>query len=476
MTHDAVVIIPGIMGSELVEAETGRVLWGMKTALAYAARWHHKDGMAALAVTEAERAGRLGRVKARRLLKFASWSPILGGLEPYTRLVQGLAPAVADPAAILEFPYDWRLPVEYNARRLADAVDSHLKAWTAHPACQQARRGDAEGRPAEVVLIAHSMGGLLVREMAQIPGAADRVRASLTIGTPFHGAVKAAAILNSGRGAPVPLPHRQLRDLARTLPGLHDLLPTYRCLETDDDMTVLTPSDVVAFGGDRELAERSFSRSSALRGARLPEHVMIVGIAQDTMQSMRLVDGAVTPQSYVFRRHEDGEVWRDEIGRPLKDDCAGDGTVYRYAGHAYGVAEGGAYAQQHGALATCGSVIDRSRALLNGLRRPEELGQRLGHGETGLQVPDLVGVDEDFEIVVTGEDDPRRLTCQVQDTGAADRVVTTPALPPRRDASGALRARCRLRAPGLYRVKVSGGAEPVTSLVMASSEDPDIGG
>lgn len=474
MTHDAVVIIPGIMGSELVEADTGRVLWGMRQALAYAARWHHKSGMAALAVTEDERAGKVGRVTALRLLKFASWSPLLGGVEPYTNLVRGLTPAVADPAAICEFPYDWRLPVAYNARRLAEAVDRHLTAWTAHPAYEAARRHDPDGRPAEVVLIAHSMGGLLVRELTRIPGAVERVRATLTLGTPFHGAVKAAAILNSGRGTPVPLPHRQLRDLARTLPGLHDLLPAYRCVETDDDMVPLTPADVADLGGDPELATHSLDRLRVLRGAPLPGHRMAVGIAQHTMQSLRLDSGVVTPQAYVFQRRDDNEIWRDKIGRPFTEDLGGDGTVYRYAGHAGGVEEV-ALAQQHGALATCGGAIDLARGLLTGLRRLEDLGQRLGHGETGLEVPDLVTAGEEFEITVTGEDNPSRMSCVVQDSGDADRVVASPQLPPRRDASGALRARCRLREPGLYRIKVSGGREPVTRLVLAATEDPDLG-
>ncbi|MFG2333358.1 esterase/lipase family protein [Streptomyces sp. NPDC048604] len=475
-THDAVVVIPGIMGSELVDTESGDVLWGMRTALAYSARWHHKRGMAALAVREDERAGRTGRITARRLLKFASWSPLLGGVEPYTDLVRGITPAVAHPAAICEFAYDWRLPVAYNARLLADAIDRHLQAWTALPEYTAARRHDPDGRPAEVVLVAHSMGGLLVRELTRIPGAMDRVRATLTLGTPFHGAVKAAAILNSGRGAPVPLPHRQLRDLARTLPGLHDLLPAYRCVETDDDMVAPTPADIAALGGDAELAAASLDRTAALRSVRIPDHVKVVGIAQHTMQSMRLKDGVVIPQPYVFRRHPDDSVVRDAIGRPLTDDCGGDGTVYRYAGHVHGVEEGGTYAQQHGALATCGSAVDRARGLLTGLRRLEDLGQRLGDGETGLEAPDLVGVHEEFEITVTGEADPRRLTCRIQDTGDADRVVDAPRLPPRRDSSGELRVRCRLREPGLYRIKVSGGSEPVTRLVMAAAEDPDLGG
>src|SRR5689334_7818801 len=120
-------IIPGIMGSTLTERETGRVLWGMGRALAYVARWHHRGGMSALRVDDDERAGRTGRVVASGLLRFPAWAPILGGFEPYTKLTATLRSVALDPAAVREFPYDWRLAVDHNARLLADAMDEHLR-------------------------------------------------------------------------------------------------------------------------------------------------------------------------------------------------------------------------------------------------------------------------------------------------------------------------------------------------------------
>ena len=46
------------------------------------------------------------------------------------------------------------------------------------------------------------------------------------------------------------------RDLARTLPGLHDLLPTYRCLPTRMNVVALRSADVELIGGDADLADR----------------------------------------------------------------------------------------------------------------------------------------------------------------------------------------------------------------------------
>jgi len=65
----------------------------------------------------------------------------------YARLIRFLS-ATHD---VVEFAYDWRKPMELEARRLADEVEAALS------------RREASGQP--VRLLAHSMGGLLVRTM-----------------------------------------------------------------------------------------------------------------------------------------------------------------------------------------------------------------------------------------------------------------------------------------------------------------------
>jgi hypothetical protein len=445
---DAVIVVPGIMGTELVDTASGRVLWGMPQALGYAARWRHRGGLAALHVTDEERAGRSTRIRPGRLLRVAEWAPVLGGVEPYTDLVRDLRKNVAHPDAVREFGYDWRLSVDHNARLLAGAIEEHLAMWRSHP-------GNPGGAGARVVLVAHSMGGLVCRAL----GAVAEVRATVTLGTPFHGAVKAAMILNSGRGAPVPLHRGLLRALAATLPGLHDLLPTYRCVETDDDVVHLTAADVAALGGDRELAEEAFARRARHEALALPGHRSVTGVAQPTEQTMRLRDGVVEAQRYGFRRHEDGELVRDRIGRPVRVDRAGDGTVYRYASHLPGIPEI-AVAQQHGALARTGCVIDIVRAVVTGVGRLDTV---LGAGDVGLDVPDEWTAGSPLPIRVTGEPDPNRVACTVE--SPEDEPVARPDLYPAPD--GTLTGDVAL-PPGLFRIRVGAGRDPVTQLVLVT--------
>src|SRR5215212_6507238 len=68
--RDAVVVLPGIMGSELVETATGRVLWGISDLRWYGTAWTTGGALAALLVTDEEREGHTGRIRASRLLRF----------------------------------------------------------------------------------------------------------------------------------------------------------------------------------------------------------------------------------------------------------------------------------------------------------------------------------------------------------------------------------------------------------------------
>ncbi|MCF4136608.1 hypothetical protein L1856_06560 [Streptomyces sp. Tue 6430] len=452
------------MGTELYEAATGHMLWGMKKVAEYAARWDLDKGMDALALTEGERAGRLGRVVPGRLLRTPAWMPLTDGFEPYTPLVKSLYKAVVHRDAVAEFGYDWRLPVEHNAKALADAIDRHLTAWRAHPDCVAARRNAPDERPAQIVLVAHSMGGLVAAALGLIPGALDEVRAVVTVGTPFHGAVKATEMLNSGRGM-LGLPAKNLSRLARTLPGVHELLPSYRCLDTGDDVVALTPGDVESIGGDRELARDAFALHQRLDRVVLPEHRIVEGTAQPTTQSLRIRDGVVEARRVGFDRHDDGELLRDEIGRLVEYDHGGDGTVYRFS-TTHGELDTVAVAQQHAALPVTDFVIDVVRGLLTGNRR----GARLGGTDAGLDLPDRVAVNAGFDVVVWTGQDPARVSCVIEDAGAEliTDPVRKPVLMPVPGADGMLTARVELSAPGLYRVKVGAGGDPVTRLVMVA--------
>ncbi|WP_433618141.1 lipase/acyltransferase domain-containing protein [Dactylosporangium sp. CA-139114] len=461
-THDAVVVIPGIMGSVLVDAATRKPLWSAGVAVAIAARHSAAEALAALRVRD----GDPGGVEPAGLLKGPAWAPVIGGIEPYTALTRALGRVVADPAAVLEFAYDWRLSVEHNAGLLERAMHEHLERWWTHPAYQQARRLYADGDEGRLVLVAHSMGGLVVAALAA-RGSMDEVRRVITLGTPFHGSVKTLQILAHGEGTPLPFPRQALRELAATMPGLHDLLPTYRCIRTDDDVVALRPADVAGIGGDADLARRALERGARLPAVHLPEHACIAGIGQPTTVSAELRDGRVIPSPSGYRRHADGELVRDAIGRPLEFTFHGDGTVYRYAAGRADTPEI-PVVQQHGALPYAPGALDLVLGRVTGSPDP---GAVLGEEDVlGVELPDVATVGAPFTVRIIGKNDPARVVVSVRPAGGGPPVVADRR--PRPDAAGdALSADVAVARPGLYRVTVTGGSDSVTGLVLVGAAD-----
>lgn len=450
LTSDAVVVVPGIMGSELYDTVLERYIWGLRPGW-YARAWSPRGtGLEPLAPTEEELVGDTRRVRATGLLKVPAFAPVFAGIEPYTPLVTAIRQVVRHPDAVLEFPYDWRLPVGLTARSLAEAVQRHLAAWR--------RRS---GRPdARVVLVAHSMGGLVCEALGGIPGATDGVRAVLTLGTPFDGAAKAAVILGAGTGAP--LPPRRLRAVAVRMPGLYDLLPGYRCVDDGDDVRRLTPADVAGLGGDPVLAAAAFEQRASRNHTPLPGHRALVGVEQPTLASLTLADGLAAGHPYTFEPDETGELVRDPNGVLRRRPGLGDGTVPRDSALPRHGIEPMPLAQQHATLAHSAEAITFVRDfLLHGTTAEHP---RLGFGDVGVVLPDVVAPGVEWTATLTGiEATHAAVTATDVETGAE-----VPGVPYRRGET--VHAAVTLPVPGLYRVRVTGGTTPVSQLVLA--EDP----
>ncbi|MEV7421328.1 hypothetical protein [Streptomyces sp. NPDC091212] len=474
VTQDAVVIVPGIMGSELYDTVEKKVVWGLANPGWLVNAWTGAHGaLRRLHLTPDEQEGRIGRVAARRLLTAPAWAPVLKGHEPYSDLVATATAAVAHPDAILEFAYDWRLPVATNGRLLAAAARRHIEHWRGHQAHAWARGHRVDEREGRLVFVAHSMGGLVT--LAALTGGHDNdlerdTRGVMTLGTPFLGAVNAAVILNSGQGSPVPLPHRRLRDLAVTLPGVHDLLPQFPCLDEGGDVRVPGTADIVALGGDPYLAERSRTFHEGLRGKRLPGHRAVVGINQSTLQSMTLDSGVVTGAEHSFRFNADGTVLRDRTTRlPHRFPVGGDGTVHKESASLR--REIVPVSLQHGALAQGPGAMD---AVMSFLKEDEHLGPSQAGGGLGLLVPDLVTPGSRWEIRVTGADSPKGITCTVQDADPTRRGIRPVRARLYGDDHDGLTASVTVPASGLYRVTVDADdGEPLTQLLLSAPGDQE---
>jgi hypothetical protein len=160
-------------------------------------------------------------------------------------------------ADVVLFPYDFRYGVREAAVRLADEIGVRMADV---PSGQKARR---------VIVVGHSMGGLVARSWAGLPGQARLCRAILTLGTPHLGAPKALDwVVNGASLGPGPIraaTARLLGDVTEVLRGwqaVYDLLPTYQAILDETDASgppQLRPADLVQRLGCGFVAERAYA-------------------------------------------------------------------------------------------------------------------------------------------------------------------------------------------------------------------------
>ena len=449
MALDAVVVIPGIMGSELVDEASGDTVWGLKPAV-LAKAWISNQ-VKVLHVTEPELQGER-RLRPTRLLRVPAWAPFLKATEPYHKLLDTAATNVIDPRAAIEFPYDWRLSITYNAAELVKHCEKHLQAWRA--VVKDNRYCDPND--VRLVLIAHSMGGLIARLASAAPEMVGEVRDIVTLGTPYFGAVKAVQMLATGEGAPVPA--RAAQQLALTCPGVYDLLPRYACLEEVNGPRQLTVADLVDMTSGRHAsltddAIRELAGESEVRWRQLrlmssdtavnPEPKALVGSDQPTLQGVALKAGEVT--------------FTTTLGGA---DDGGDSTVYRKSAHPLGVTAF-PLPQSHGAL----TKADEALRFVKDKLLERDTGLPLALRPVGAEIPDVVDAGAPVSVRVTGvEEDPGGVSVESTDV-TTNQSYTWPEW----DREGAdVRYSYEGLPPGLHRISVQyGGYSAVTDILLA---------
>lgn len=255
MDRNPVIVIPGILGSKLVDSESGRTVWGAFGGQAV----HPKDPAdarltalpMALGVPLAElrdtvySAGVLENVELRLAgLPFE--------LQAYVHIMQTLGVGgYRDPEFYLDsirygedhftcfqFDYDWRRDIVENARRLAAFVHEK-KAYITR---ERRQRFGVDDEEVKFDVIAHSMGGLMLRYFLRYGAAdlsADRSLPKLTwegaryidraifIAPPNAGAVEPFMNLVNGRRF-APLTPIYQAALLGTFPGIYGLMPRPR--------------------------------------------------------------------------------------------------------------------------------------------------------------------------------------------------------------------------------------------------------
>ncbi len=311
---DVVVLLPGITGSVL--ARDGKDVWAVNGGAAMRALLSLGKNLKRLELADdppdVEDLG--DGVTAPRLMPDIHLIPGLWKIDGYGKIESSLA-AMYDLEKgknYFPFPYDWRRDNRVHAARLARESERWLKDWREHS-------GNAD---AKLILLGHSMGGLISRYFLEALDGWRNTRALVTFGTPYRGSVNSVDFLHNGFKKGIgPVKLLDLSDLLRSFGSVHQLLPEYACVDAGNGLQRI--KDVAPISGinpERFAASVEFHQTIADRAAahgdddeymrdRYRVHP-IVGIRQPTSQSVRIRNGKME-----ILRTYDGE------------DTDGDGTV-----------------------------------------------------------------------------------------------------------------------------------------------------
>lgn len=251
-----VIVIPGILGSKLVQQDTNRIVWG-----AFAGEYadpSRVDGARLFALPmrkgaplanlrdDVVHAGALDRVKLTVLglpVNLNAYYNLLvtlgvGGFRDQQLAQMGAIDYGDKHYTCFQFAYDWRRSNVENAALLKAFMDER-RIYLLERYRQDYGPGDYD---IKFNIVAHSMGGLLTRYFlrygdAPLPAdgslpkltwaGADYVANAILVGTPNAGSVDALSeLVHGSRPAPIVKPYPPA--LVGTLPAVYELMPRAR--------------------------------------------------------------------------------------------------------------------------------------------------------------------------------------------------------------------------------------------------------
>ncbi len=195
------------------------------------------------------------------------------------------------PANFFEFPYDWRRDNRVAARKLKNLIDQRLPQWRNHTGIKDAR----------VIILAHSMGGLVARYYLEVLEGWQDCRALVTFGTPYRGSTLAVNYLANGYKQSF----LELTEVVRSFTSVYQLMPIYEMLNVSGKYQRVAETDGIP-NIDKNLAEQALAFHREIENA-VNQHqkdnqyltsgykiIPFVGFRQDTLQSAELSEGKLT--------------------------------------------------------------------------------------------------------------------------------------------------------------------------------------
>lgn len=461
---DIVVLLPGITGSVL--RKKGKVAWGFSgstLARTLFTRGGHMKRALLLEEDPPDEDDLDDGVVADELISDLHLLPGLWKIDGYTAVAEAIKNRfdVEEGKNFFPFPYDWRRDNRVSARKLQRKSRDWLRTW-------REASGNAD---AKLILVAHSMGGIVSRYFLEVMEGWRDTRALVTFGTPYRGSLNSLDTLANGmRKGPFGL--LDLSELARSFTSIYQLLPIYTSYDAGDGtlVRVAEASDIpnvdaakakaaLAFHREIEQAVETNRERDAYRtdGYRI---YPVVGIAQETAQSARLKGKDV-----VMQTDYEGE------------DHRGDGTVPRVSATPIEYSGEGREmfaATRHASLQNADAVLTHLDGLINslyfdlgGFRKPH-----LSPVQVNLEVEDLYWSTEPVTVRARPARDGAQLVAHItnSDTG---RPVGMKEL--KENADGWHVATFDGPGEGAFEIVVSGGpdVEPASDAFAVAGVDRD---
>ena len=319
--NDIVIFLPGIMGSVL--AQNGKTVWEPAAGAALRALFSGLDTIRNLKLDgDDPELDDLGDgVTATGLVQDLHIFPGLWKIDGYSGLRADLIRRLklVPGETYFEFPYDWRRDNRVSARKLGRKARDWLnKRQKTHP-------------DAQIILVAHSMGGIISRIFLDQLEGWRITRRLFTFGTPYSGALNSLDSLSNGFRIGKWGLEVDLSDILRSFTSVYQLLPSYRCIRTmTSDWLPIDDAAIELPNVDRTRMDDALLLHRGLRDAvdanrKLPEFAEhgyrvkpVVGNFVDTHFAAELRYGKVMMRDKLERRQDDGSI---------KIETGGDGTV-----------------------------------------------------------------------------------------------------------------------------------------------------
>ena len=460
---DVIVLLPGITGSVL--QKDGKDIWALSGGAAVRALTSLGSSIKNLKLDDDDpEADDLGDgITATRVIPDTHLIPGLWKIDGYGRIAKTIRNEFDIQPGInfFEFPYDWRRDNRVHARRLARESWDWLKQW-------RERSGNDD---AKLILIAHSMGGLICRHFIEVLDGWKNTRLLITFGTPYRGSLNALDFIVNGMKTKLgPVTLVNLTELVRSCTAVYQLLPIYPCIDPGNGkLARVTEVDsipeLIPERAADALAFHRTIRDAVKEHASLPDYrdhgygiKPIAGISQPTRQSMVMRDGDV-------------QILRTYAGR----DEGGDGTVPSVSAtpielsnqdHEIYVRE------RHASLQNADHSLDQMIGLLR--RQQIDQTQRFAPG-TGisLDVDDAYLTGEPVLFRAQPEAEWAVLTAVVEDVDSGAQLARAE-MKPSTDAWQV--AELPPLPEGVYRLTLNGGRDvnPVTDLFTVIDVGTDI--